>query len=145
MRNVKQFFRPTEKQSLFLNPDVQVGDSNNLPLNVSRRSLIKYYSINYFLHKNYYNFLMQKKKFMILFFLLKKNRFLLVRVKFNVQLNSSIIFNDQVKKKIRGSFVKRVMVNGMTGSSWIFKRFEHLSLISTETKKFFSKIKKWNT
>ena len=37
------------------------------------------------------------------------------------------------------------MVNGMTGSSWIFKWFEHLSLISTESKKIFSKIKKWNT
>ena len=73
MRNVKQFFRPTEKKSLFLNNDVQVGDSNNLPSNVSRRSLITYYSINYFLNKNYYNFLMQKNVHGFIFSVEKKS------------------------------------------------------------------------
>ena len=30
--------------------------SNNKPLNISKRSLITYYSIHYFLHKNHYDF-----------------------------------------------------------------------------------------
>ena len=39
-------------------------------------------------------------------------------------------FNDYVKEKIRESFMKRVIINGMTGSSWFFKRFEQISMIS---------------
>ena len=35
--------------------------SNNKPLNVSKRSLITYYSVNYFLHKNHYDFYYAEK------------------------------------------------------------------------------------
>ena len=39
-----------KKNHCYLNKYAQVGGSNNFPLNISKRSLITYYSINYFLH-----------------------------------------------------------------------------------------------
>ena len=48
-------------------------------------------------------------------------------------------FNQYVKGEIRSDFLKRVIVNGMTGSSWKFKRFDSLSIIFTVAdKKRFS-------
>ena len=44
-----------------------------------------------------------------------------------------------IKEKIRKSFMKRVIVNGMTGSSWRFKRFGRLSLISTQANNLLGK------
>ena len=50
-----------KKNHCFLSHYQQPGSLNNLPLNISKRSLITYYSINYFLHKNYYDFYDAKK------------------------------------------------------------------------------------
>ena len=52
---------------------------------------------------------------------------------------SCVFFNDYVKEKIRQSFMKRVIINGMSGSSWRFKRFDRLNLISTEDKNFLAR------
>ena len=52
-----------------------------------------------------------------------------------------VVFNNYVKEKIRESFMKRVIVNGMTGSSWRFKRFERLYLISAQDKNLLAKEK----
>ena len=41
-------------------------------------------------------------------------------------------FNEFVKGEIKNDFVKRVIVNEMTGSSWRFKRFERVSNIVTD-------------
>ena len=49
---------------------------------------------------------------------------------------SCVFFNDYVKEKIRQ---KRVIINGMSGSSWRFKRFDRLNLISTEDKNFLAR------
>ena len=40
-------------------------------------------------------------------------------------------FNDFVRGELRDKITKRVIVNGQTGSSWHFKRFERLSVIVT--------------
>ena len=37
-------------------------------------------------------------------------------------------FNDYIIAEIRSDILKRVIVNGLTGSSWRFNRFKHLSL-----------------
>lgn len=42
-----------------------------------------------------------------------------------------VLFNGYVQEKIRKYFMKRVIINGMTGSSWRFKRFGCLSIILT--------------
>ena len=50
-------------------------------------------------------------------------------------------FNDFVRGEIRDEITKRIIVNGQTGSSWHFKRFERLSVIvvlPTDSKKLFS-------
>lgn len=40
-------------------------------------------------------------------------------------------FKTYVQTQISSSFMKRVIINGMTGSRWRFKRFERLSVIVT--------------
>lgn len=40
-------------------------------------------------------------------------------------------FKTYVQTQISSSFMKRVIINGMTGSRWRFKRFESLSVIVT--------------
>ena len=44
---------------------------------------------------------------------------------------SYVYFNGYVQEEIRKNFVKRVIINGMTGSSWQLKRFERLSIVVT--------------
>ena len=56
MKNVKMILEAAHKKICFLLHYKQSSRSNNKPLNLSKRSLITYYSINYFLHKNHYNF-----------------------------------------------------------------------------------------
>ena len=38
-------------------------------------------------------------------------------------------FNDYVTSEIRNDIVKRIIINGHTGSSWFFKRFNRLTVI----------------
>ena len=45
-----------------------------------------------------------------------------------------MFFNDYVKEKIRESFIKKLKVNEITGSSWIFKRFGRLPYILQKLK-----------
>ena len=44
-------------------------------------------------------------------------------------------FNEFAKGQIKNGLMKRVIINGMSGSSWRFKRFEHITMIVTKTKK----------
>ena len=43
-------------RKIFLKHYAHSGGSNNFPLNILKRSIITYYSINFSLHKNYYHF-----------------------------------------------------------------------------------------
>ena len=54
---------------------------------------------------------------------------------------NSKYFNEFVRGEILDEITKRIIVNGQTGSSWHFKRFERLSVIvvlPTDSKKLFS-------
>ena len=39
-----------------------------------------------------------------------------------------VYFNEFVKSGLRKSILKRIIVNGLTGNSWRFKRFNRLSV-----------------
>ena len=143
-----------------------------MPLNISKRSLITHYSINYSLHKNYYNFY-DAKKAVNDFICSAENKFIssgkvnvqgsMELIKYQLAETDEIIelesrrtwltdvytcvfFNRHVQEEIRKSFMKRVIVNGMTGSSWRFKRFERLSIIVTSinTNSHFLSSRGWN-
>ena len=50
-------------------------------------------------------------------------------------------FNGYVKSSVKSDIVKRIIINGQTGSSWYFKRFNRLTVITTsviEAKKIIS-------
>lgn len=38
-------------------------------------------------------------------------------------------FNDYVKNELSNGILKRIIVNGQTGSSWFFKQFKRLTVI----------------
>ena len=39
-----------------------------------------------------------------------------------------VYFNEFVKSGLKKSILKRIIVNGLTGSSWRFKRFNRISV-----------------
>ena len=46
----------------------------------------------------------------------------------------SLYFNEYVKSAISKDTRKTIIVNGMTGSSWRFNRFDHFSIIVSSDK-----------
>ena len=51
---------------------------------------------------------------------------------------ASKYFNQYIQAEIRTNFLKNVIINGATGSSWQFKYFEKISLIVTDIKQVIS-------
>ena len=45
-------------------------------------------------------------------------------------------FNPYIKREIKKEILKRIIVNGATGSSWIFKTFNKLQIIATDKTSF---------
>ena len=43
-------------------------------------------------------------------------------------------FSEYVRSSIKSEILKRVIVNGQTGSSWHFKRFDRLTIIFSPVK-----------
>ena len=43
-------------------------------------------------------------------------------------------FNDYVRSSSKSEIVKRIIVNGLTGSCWYFKRFNRLTIIASSVK-----------
>ena len=73
MKNVKKILKAAEKKNhCFLLHYKQSGRSNIKPLNISKKSLVTYYSINYFLHKNHWNFYHAEKTVNDFFFVENK-------------------------------------------------------------------------
>ena len=124
---------------------------NDLPLNVLKRGQIVYYSVNFVQHRNYYDFF---STVMIDIFLInvydvfKPERNLLYkfqeyfeiinqqrdpeRTEKKVWLTNVFHFkhfNQFVRGEIKEEIIKRVIINGQTGSSWYFKRFNRLNII----------------
>ena len=84
-----------KKNQCFLSHYQQSGGLNNLLLNISKRSLITYYSINYFLHKNYYDFYDAKKT--VNYFIFSVENKFVSNGKVNVQSPMELINYHQAK------------------------------------------------
>lgn len=141
----------------------QVGGSRNnnvnAPLNILKRGTITYYSVNFVQHKNFYNFYVSD---IVIDFLnsvyqtFKPNRNIWYKFQGYFELvnqlktadNQNFItdnrswltnvynfkhFNEFVRAEIFNDITKRIIYNGLTGSSWHFKRFERLSITVVPT------------
>ena len=130
----------------------QIGSArvSNLHLNTVKRGPITYYSINFNQHKNFYDFFSSdlvetflssvyqvfrpKKecKFQGCAEIVNQQRGEIILEHKRVWLTNvhfSKYFNDFVRGEIKDEITKRVIVNGLSGSSWIFKRFDRLNVI----------------
>ena len=45
-------------------------------------------------------------------------------------------FNPPIRGEIKKEILKRIIINGATGSSWIFKRLNKLQIIATDETSF---------
>ena len=133
--------------------------TSSLPINVLKRGPITYYSINFNQHKKIYDFSSsgivdaflesvyeiyrptKENKFQGYAAIVYQQRGEIILEDKRVWLTNSFNskhFNDFVRGEIRDEITKRIIVNGQSGSSWYFKRFERLSVIvvsQTESKK----------
>ena len=143
----------------------QIGGSRNvLRLNTLIRGPITNYSINFNQHKNFYDFFSasvvdnflnsvynifkpfnKKYKFQGYFELvnqqptLDNQSFLTENRNWVTNVYKSIYFNEFVRSEISNDIKKRIISNGLTGSSWYFKRFEclNITVISVKEEKLF--------
>ena len=150
------FYTCRKKNHCFLLHYNQLGASVR-SLNISRRgNVLTTYSINYSTHKNSYDFFDAEKTTKD-FISVVDSKFV-PRGKVKIQGSIDIInyqpagdeiielesrrtwltdvyncvyFNTYVQKEFSKKFIERVIVNGLTGNSWRFKRFESLSVIVT--------------
>ena len=145
----------SECGNIFLTHYKQFGGSLTLPVNISRRDyLLTIYSVN--IHKNSYDFYSAEETKKKNYFCREKN--FVPNGKVNVEGSIVIIncqpsvdgsieqksrriwltkvftrvyFNRYVRDELSKNFIKKVIVNGLTGSSWQFKIFNRLSVIVT--------------
>ena len=148
-----------KKNHMFLLHYNQTGGSRmnqQLPVNVLRRGPVKYFSINYQQHKNdffqesvtddflqaVYNNFVSNNEYKIQGYAEITNQQqedFIVSESTRVWLTNTFTthhFNPYVRGSIKIEILKRVIVNGMTGSSWCFKRFQRLTIIMTSVKYF---------
>ena len=144
-----------KKNHMFLYHYSQAGGARyrliDLPLNVLRRAQIVYYSVNFDQYRNYYNFLsidMIDTFLDVVYDAFNPGRNLLYKFQGYFEIinqqrdpertekrvwltNVSRFkhFNQFVRGEIKDEIVKRVIVNGETGSSWYFKRFDRINII----------------
>ena len=129
---------------------------NQLPINILRRGAIKYFSINYNQHKNFYNFFQEKivddflnsvytrfnpdDEYKIQGYAEIVNQ---QQGEFTVAETARVLltntftathFNEYVCSSIKSEIVKRIIVNGLNGSSWYFKHFNRLTIIASSVK-----------
>ena len=131
-----------KKHSFLVHREQQVGGSTNqqLPLNILKRVVITYYSINYFQHKNFYDFFNAEKivdnflrTFERSFVSNKKVKMYGYIELINYQPSEIIVleckrvwltdvftgryFNKYIKVERKSNFLKRVIANGAMDSS----------------------------
>ena len=127
--------------------------NQKLPVNILIRGLIKYFTISYNQHKNFSNFFEEQifdgflnsvyVKFepndqckiqgyaeiinqqQVEFIVTESTRVWLTNT------YTAKYFNDYVRNSIKSEIVKRIIMNGSTGSSWYFKRFNRLTVVIT--------------
>ena len=126
----------------------------DLPLNIIKRGPIIYYSINLDQHKNFYDFSTgdfvetllnsvyqvfrsnKESRFQGYAEIINQQRgeiFLKDKRVWLTNVYRSKYFNDFVRSEIKDEITKRVVVNGESGSSWHFKRFDRLNIIVSVT------------
>ena len=134
----------------------QIGSArqiaNDLPLNISKRGQITYYSVNFDQHKDYYYF--HSTDMVDIFLDVVYHAFESQNLICKLQGYFEIInqergpefnltdkrvwltnvyhfkyFNQFVRGEIKDEIIKRVIVNRQSGSSWFFKRFNRLNII----------------
>ena len=140
--------------------------NQQLLVNIIRGGPITYYSINYQQHKNLYDFF--DEAIVETFFNSVRNVFVTYgRDEFKMQGYAKIknyqqteivelenirvwltnvfisrYFNDFARGSMKEDILKRVIINGSTGRSWLFKQFNKLQVIVT-TKTVFKSIMSW--
>ena len=120
-------------------------------LNILRRGGITYFSINYFQHRNFYNFFDAEKIVDSFLNTFERSFVFDSKAKMHgyidlinyqptkiIEVESKRVwltdvftgryFIQYIRGEIRANFLRRVIVNGGTGSSWKFKRFDRISL-----------------
>ena len=146
-----------KKKHMFLfhyGKDRQIGGNraqrtSTLLINILNRGPITHYSINFTQHKNFYDFFSsgivdafldsvyeiyrpsKGNKIQGYAEIINQQRGEVILKDKRVWLTNSFnskYFNDFVRGEIRDEITKRIIVNGQTGSSWHFKRFERLSV-----------------
>ena len=125
--------------------------NQHLPVNILKRGPIKYFTISYNQHENFYNFFEEQ---IVDDFLNSVYERFEPNDQYKIQGYAEIInqqqgefivaestcvwltntytakhFNDYVRNSIKSEIVKRIIVNGLAGSSWYFKRFDRLTVI----------------
>ena len=131
-------------------PHIGSASVSDLLLNINRRGPITYYSISFDQHKYFYNFFSSgqvetfldsvykvfhpKKecKFQGYAEIINQQRGEIILEDKRVWLtnvHNSKFFNDFVQGEIKNEIIQRVVVKGMSGSSWLFKRFQRLTVI----------------
>ena len=129
--------------------------NQQLPINVLRRGPVKYFSIRYTQHKNFYDF--SQEGIVDNFLEAVYNRFIPddeYKIQgyaeiINQQQGESIVsentrvwltnvytakhLNPYGRNAKKNDILKRIIINQGTGSSWVFKRFQSLQIITTST------------
>ena len=131
----------------------QFGGSqrSKLPINILKRGSITYFSINFTQHKNFYDFLTsdivddffqsvyevyhpRENKIQAFFEIINQQRGEVILEDNRAWLTNSFNtkhFNTFIRGEIKNEIIKRIIVNGQSGSSCFFKRFERLSITTT--------------
>ena len=131
----------------------QFGGSkrSTLPINILEWGSITYFSINYTQHKNCYDFFTsdivddflqsvyevyhpQENKIQAFFEIINQQRGEVILEDNRAWLTNSFNtkhFNIFIRGEIKNEIIKRTIINGQSGSSWFFKRFERLTIITT--------------
>ena len=154
-----------KKKHMFLFWYGQMGgnrENGQLPMNILKRGPITYYTISYDQHKNFYDFFSEQ---IVSDFLSSVcNRFnpngvhkiqryaeilnqqqgeFLIAESTRVWLTNMYTakyFDGYIKRSIKSDILRRIIINGKTSSSWYFKQFNRLTVITTsviEAKKLF--------
>ena len=123
--------------------------NQQLPINILRCSPFRYFSVNFHQHKNFYNFF---KESIVDDFLQAVYSHFTPDDEQKIQGYAEIINQQQgqfiVSETTRiwvanvytakhfNDYVRGAIKNDETGSSWVFKRFNRLQIITTSTKEF---------
>ena len=125
------------------------------PLNVLKRGLITYYSVNFRQHNAHYDFHSSDMvdvfldavhraidpernliyKFQVYFEIINQQRtpnnenFLTDNESWMTNVFCLKYFNEYLRGELKNEITKRIIINDLTGSSWCFGRFERLNVI----------------